>query len=99
VGVISGWERSPFDLRPRRDEPGPGATHQGVISDATAAALRTLALVDTISEPIAFRAQVVDGVIVATGDGDDLDELAGYVAAEANHEPNRRRQKQLDAAF
>ena len=70
-----------------------------MISAATAAALRTLALFDTISERIVFRAQVIDGVIVATGDGDDFDELAGYVAAEANHEENRRRQKQLDAAF
>ena len=98
-GVISGWERTPFDLRPRRGEPATGATHQVVISAATAAALRTLMLFDTISERIAFRAQVIDGVIVATGDGDDTDELAGYVAAEANHEANRRRQKQLDAAF
>ena len=29
----------------------------------------------------------------------DLDELIGAVAAEANHEPNRRRQQRLDAAF
>ena len=99
-GVISGWERTPFDLRPRsRTKPAPGATHQVVISAATAAARRTLALFDTSSERIVFRAQVIDGVIVATGDGDDFDELAGYIAAEANHEENRRRQKQLDAAF
>ncbi|BCJ81981.1 hypothetical protein MTY81_33540 [Mycolicibacterium sp. TY81] len=30
---------------------------------------------------------------------DDLEELIGFVAAEANHEPNRRRQDRLDAAF
>ena len=30
---------------------------------------------------------------------DDLEELVGYVAAEANHEPNRRRKRQLDAAL
>ena len=30
---------------------------------------------------------------------DDLDELIGFVAAEANSEPNRRRQQRLDAAF
>ena len=27
------------------------------------------------------------------------DELIGFVAAEANHEPNRRRQQRLDVAF
>jgi hypothetical protein len=30
---------------------------------------------------------------------DDLEELIGFVAAEANHEPNRRRQQRLDVAF
>ena len=32
-------------------------------------------------------------------DAEDLDELIGYVAAEANHETNRRRQKRLNLAF
>lgn len=30
---------------------------------------------------------------------EDLDELVGYIAAEANHEKDRRRQKRLDTAF
>ncbi|MCI4675930.1 hypothetical protein [Candidatus Mycolicibacterium alkanivorans] len=34
-----------------------------------------------------------------TGADDDLEELIAVVAAEANHEPNRRRQHCLDAAF
>jgi hypothetical protein len=36
---------------------------------------------------------------VLQGDVDDLDELTGYVVAEANREADRRRQKRLDAAF
>ena len=39
-----------------------------------------------------------DGAVLAATD-DDLEELIGFVAAEANHEPNRRRQQRLDAAF
>ena len=35
----------------------------------------------------------------ATRMANDLEELIGSVAAEANHEPNRRRQHRLDAAF
>jgi hypothetical protein len=31
--------------------------------------------------------------------GDNLDKLIGFVAAEANNEPSRRRQQRLDAAF
>lgn len=46
-----------------------------------------------------FRARAADDVVVLSGDEDDLDELTGYVAAEANHEENRRRRKRLDAAF
>ena len=38
------------------------------------------------------------GAVLSVTD-DDLDELIGFVAAEANHEPNRRRQQRLDAAF
>ena len=30
---------------------------------------------------------------------DELDELAGYVAAEANHAKNRQMQKELDRIF
>ena len=36
---------------------------------------------------------------VLAGGEDDLEELVGYVAAEANHETDRRRQKRLDQAF
>jgi hypothetical protein len=36
---------------------------------------------------------------VLTGSEDDLYELTGYVAAEANHDDDRRRQKRLDTAF
>ncbi len=39
-----------------------------------------------------------DGAALLTS-ADDLEELIGFVAAEANHEPNRRRQDRLDAAF
>ncbi len=39
-----------------------------------------------------------DHAILAATD-DDLDELIGFVAAEANNDSNRRRQQRLDAAF
>lgn len=46
-----------------------------------------------------FRARATDDGIVLVGDDDDLDELIGYVTAEANHEDDRRRQRRLDHAF
>ena len=50
-------------------------------------------------ERLVFRIRAhTDGAVLSATD-DDLDELIGSVAAEANHEPNRRRQQRLDAAF
>ncbi len=98
-GVISGWERSPFDLRPRATDPCPTDGLRVVISSEVAATLRSLMLVDTTAERLVFRARISDEGIILAGDEDDLDELIGYVAAEANHEEDRRRQKRLDAAF
>ena len=46
-----------------------------------------------------FRIRAHHDGAVLTATDDDLDELIGSVAAEANHEPNRRRQHRLDAAF
>ncbi|MGI8983692.1 MAG: hypothetical protein ACR2HM_04035 [Acidimicrobiales bacterium] len=98
-GVISGWERSPFDLRPRRPEPLSAPTLGVVVPPDVAATLRDLRLVDTAGERLVFRARHTEEGIVLAGDADDLDELLGYVAAEVNHEPDRRRQKRLDQAF
>jgi len=46
-----------------------------------------------------FRAEAAEEGIVLVGDDDDLDELIGYVAAEAKQEDDRRRQRRLDEAF
>ena len=97
-GMISNWEDSPFDLR-RRGLTLAGAVSEIVISDEVAAALRDLRLLDADCERLVFGIRAHhDGAILATTD-DDLDELIGSVAAEANHEPERRRQQRLDAAF
>lgn len=38
------------------------------------------------------------GAVLRTSNA-ELDELVGAVAAEANHEPDRRRRQRLDRAF
>ena len=97
AGVISNWEDSAFDLR--RQLTIAGATNEVVIPNDVAAALRDLHLLDPAGERLVFRirAHHVGAVLAATDD--DLDDLIGCVAAEANHEPNRRRRQRLDAAF
>lgn len=97
-GVISNWECSPFDLR-RQGLAVAGPVTEIIIPDDVAAALRELTLLDTDCQRLVFRLRAhPDGAVLAVGD-DDLDELIGFVAAEANHEPNRRRQRRLDTAF
>jgi hypothetical protein len=56
-------------------------------------------LLDTDCERLVFRIRANNGHAILAATDDDLDELIGFVAAEANHEPNRRRQQRLDAAF
>ena len=61
--------------------------------------MRDLQLLDPDDERLIFRIRAHhDGAVLAATD-DDLDQLIGSVAAEANHEPNRRRRQRLDAAF
>jgi hypothetical protein len=98
AGVISNWEDSPFDLR-RRQLTLAQPANEIVIPNEVAAALRDLQLLDTDSERLVFRIRAHHAGAVLAATDDDLDELIGSVAAEANHEPNRRRQQRLDAAF
>ena len=97
-GVISNWADSPYELRRRRLSAA-GVVHEVLVGEETAAALRDLALLDPDSERLVFGMRHhPEGAVLRTG-ADALEELIGYVAAEANHEPNRRRQHRLDAAF
>ena len=97
-GVISNWAGSPFDLRRRRlalADP----VNEIVISEDVAAALRELRLLDADRERLVFRIRAHNDRAVLPATDGDLDELIGFVAAEANHESNPRRQQRLDTAF
>jgi len=98
AGVISNWEHSPFDLR-RRQLTLAEAAHEIVIPNEVAAALRDLQLLDPDCERLVFGIRAHNDHAILAATDEDLDELIGFVAAEANHEPNRRRQQRLDAAF
>lgn len=101
IGVISGWEGSYFDLRERTP---PGApTPRGVqrrleVTSDVISVLREIDIIDLASERAVFAARVESGRVFLKLNDDESEELAECLAAEANHEPNRRRQKLLDAA-
>jgi hypothetical protein len=69
------------------------------VTDEVASVLRDLRFLDTDSERVVFGMRAGGGRIVLAAIDDELDELVGLVAAEANHETNRRRQQRLGAAF
>lgn len=98
-GVISGWEQSPCDLRSRHLRAVSAERRAVLVPAETAAALRDLLLLDSDTERLIFRSEATTEGIVLVGGDDDLEELMGHVAAEANHEENRRRQRRLDDAF
>lgn len=97
-GVISSWADSPFDLR-RRQLALADPVHEIVISTDVAAALRELRLLNADCERLVFRIRAHHDCAVLPATDDELNELVELVAAEANHESNRRRQQRLDAAL
>jgi hypothetical protein len=97
-GVISNWADSPFDLR-RRQLTLAGPVSEIVIPNEVAAALRELRLLDADCERLVFRIRARNDTAILSATDSDLDELIGFVAAEANHEPIRRRRRQLDTAY
>ena len=97
-GIISNWADSPFDLRRRRLTLA-RPVNELVIPNEVAAVLRELQLPDADCERVVFRIRAHDGGAVLPTTGDDLDELIGFVAAEANHASSRRRQQRLGAAL
>jgi hypothetical protein len=97
-GVISNWADSPFDLR-RRQLTLADSVSEIVIPNEVAAALRDLRLLDADCERLVFRIRARNDTAIMSATDSDLDELTGFVAAEANHEPIRRRRQQLDTAY
>jgi hypothetical protein len=98
-GVISGWEDSLFDLRAPRSCPDDEPKLETLLTDNVAATLRDLRFLDADGERRLFRMRSATEGIVLVASVDQLDELVGMVAAEANHEINRGRRKRLDEAF
>lgn len=55
-------------------------------------------LLDADCERVVFGTHAAETALVLAATEEELEDLVGFVAAEANHEPNPRRQKRLDAA-
>lgn len=98
-GVISGWTDSPFDLRATKSSSSPGEVRRVIVSEEVAPALRELLFLGSEVECMVFGAAFVSEGVALVGTEDDFDELLGSVAAEANHEGDRRRRRRLGDAY
>ncbi len=55
---------------------------------------------ETFCDPDFARLAIVDGKRIKVEMSlDDIEEIQGYIAAEANHTKNKKRQKELDRLF
>ncbi len=100
-GVIDGWQDSPYDCRDDhgRMRTAAGRVRQISIPEQVADTLRDLTFLDRSCERVVYGARVDRGAVALAVTDQELDELIGSVAAQANHEPDRRRRQRLDAAL
>ena len=98
-GSVSGWQDTPYDLRDRRVVSAGTAKVDISVSDDLVATLRETLMLDADCERVVYGARSHRGQVMLSATDEELDELLGYLAAEANHETNRRRRQRLDAAY
>jgi hypothetical protein len=96
-GVISGWDGSPYDLRRTGTEQDLGF-QAVVLSTGDWATVRSLSFLDSDCERLVYSATPAGSNVVFETNVDGLENLLEHVAAEANHEEDRRKQKRLDVA-
>ncbi len=96
-GTISNWAGTIYDLR-RQQLTAAQPRHDIVIDADSAAILRTLLFLDTDCQRAVFAIRNHNNTLHLALTDTELDELIDTLAAESNHEPNRRRQRQLDTA-
>lgn len=90
-GTIVGWRGTVWDWTPRPHEPDPDdEPAEVVITEPQYWALRESLLLGREAERIVAGARLTVLGVTISASLDDLDDLAGYVAAEANHTKSLR---------
>jgi hypothetical protein len=101
-GRIANWQGCPYDQRqfnrdPATDGEKPGPLVEATISRDEMAALLSGGLYDPDSDRIIYSARPSKKGILLHGLYGDMDNFEGYLASDANHEKNKRRQRLIDA--
>ena len=96
-GFIAGWAGSAWD---RSGLPLPGADAVDVVLDEPEYdVVEEAHVLDPEAYGIVLRARSTPRGIVLTGDEEPMEALRDHVAAEANHQRRRPRQRLLDLAY
>jgi hypothetical protein len=94
-GIIRNWKGSPHDLskfREQGNQPGLEIT----LTDEEYDEVKKCLVMDPEGDRIIYGATCTSERIVLRASGEDLDNFAGYLAFEVNHEENRRRRRILE---
>src|SRR3954454_7999752 len=94
-GVITGWEGSPADVSGLDDNDVEGVEVIVLVARELFGVVRDVLLLDDASELLVARAGSSAAGVILTGRAGAFEELAEYVAAEANAESDRRRVRLL----
>lgn len=99
-GTISNWKGTSWDLnRWARDPWTRHKLYEIVLTREELHELRNNLTFDPESEGLIYGATVTDRGIVMRATEEELDNLQGFIAAESNHEENRRRRNILDRIY
>ena len=94
-GIIYNWQGCPYDLSKYREQGNRPKFEVILTGQEYDEVKRCLFLAPESDRIICGAAYTSDGIIIGAS-AEELDDLAGYLAAESNHEENMKRQRILD---
>jgi hypothetical protein len=93
-GIVHNWKGSPHDLSKFREQ-GDQPSFEVVLTEQEYDEVKKCLVMDPEGDRIICSATYTSEGIVLRASGEGLDDFAGYLAFEVNHEENRRRQRVL----
>jgi hypothetical protein len=94
-GVIYNWKGSPYDLSKFREQ-GEQPNFEVILTEQEYDELKKCLVMDPEGDRIIYGATYTSKGIILRASGENLDDFAGYLAFEVNHEENRGRQRVLE---
>ena len=94
-GIVYDWKGSHHDLSKFREQ-WKQPSFEVILTEQEYDELRKCLVMDPEGDRIIYGATYTSEGIVLRASGEYLDDFAGYLAFDVNHEENRRRQRGLD---